>query len=144
MQWHFGDAGGVRGFRVLDWKTGETEFVENTFSPRFYNIGDQFHEAGKTPVASIRACDFVRVNCADPRDALDVAARVRKLTDHVESLTVELPDEAPRLAVRASDPHEAVLRRWVAHLNETQGLGLDIDATVAEGMSILEEAQANS
>jgi DNA repair exonuclease SbcCD nuclease subunit len=144
MQWHYGDAGGLRGFRVLDTETAETEFVENTFSPRFHNVGDQFHAEGQAPVAAIRACDFVRIRCADSRDAVDIATRVRKLTGNVEALTVELPDEAPRLEVRASDPHEAVLRKWVAHVNETDGVGLDVDVAVAAGMEILEAAKVNA
>lgn len=138
MQWHYGDAGGVRGFRVLDTETGATEFVENTFSPRFVVVEDPLLPP------KVRERDFVRVRCADPRDALAVAEKLRKLTPNVESMTVELSDETPRLEVRASDPHAKVLERWVEHVNETDGVGLDVASTVALGLEILEEARVTA
>lgn len=138
MQWHYGDAGGLRGFRVLDTETGETEFVENTFSPRFFTVDGDVLPAG------VRSVDFVRIRSADPRVALALAEEARAQSANVEALTVELTDEAPRLEVRASDPHDAVLRKWVAHVNETDGVGLDVDATVAAGMEILEAAKVNA
>lgn len=138
MQWHHGDAEGRRGFRVLDTDTGETEFVENTFSPRFYTVDGDVLPAG------IRSIDFVRIRSADPRVAMDLALQARALSGNVESLSVDLQDEAPRLEVRASDPHEVVLRRWVEHVNESDGVGLDVDETVAEGLAILEAAKVNA
>lgn len=124
MQFDFGDAGGERGFRILDTESGEVEFVENTFSPRFHKVEEH------ADVKAVRDVDFVRT------DDLDLADAVAKQsgTAHIECRDVKLDDPAPRLDVKSRDPHEEVLQRYCDHM------GVEDESLVELGLDIIEEA----
>lgn len=130
MQWHYGDAGGKRGYLILDDETGQTEFIENEHSPRFHKL--EAVDTGK-----VRKGDFVRVAVEDPEVAREIVKSVAQTAPRrVETLAVEIAETAPRLPVHAKDPHAEVLRRYVDH----QGFG-EVDGLVELGLEILEEAR---
>lgn len=130
MQWHYGDAGQKRGFWLLDDKTGALEFIENKISPRFHLLTGV--DNGK-----VRKGDFVRVRTEDPVVSREIVKSVSKsAAQRVDVEAVEIVDTEPRLAIRASDAHEPVLRRFV----EYQGMQ-EVDGLVDLGLEILQEAQ---
>lgn len=136
MQWHYGDAGGTRGFLVLDTASGAIEFVENELSPRFHKLAGfnvDVSEVTGGPQGP-RGGDFVRITSEIPWVAREIEEELstRQLR-RLESVAVELPDQAPRLDVRVTNPHEEVLRRYVEHV----GMG-EVDGLVEAGLEILE------
>lgn len=123
MQFDFGDAGGERGFRILDTETDEVEFIENTHAPKFHKVVE------RDDIDEIRAVDFVRT------DDLDLAEAVaEQTTAHIECRDVKLDDPPPRLDVKSRDPHEQVLRRYCEHMK------VEDESLVELGLAILEEA----
>lgn len=126
MQHHFGDAGGLRGFWILDTDTDEIEFFENTSSPRFYKLDDE------DQLAHINEGDFVRVCAEDPEEAEALAARAKQKTSWVEVEAVTFEDEEPpRLDISTAETSVELLRRYVDHTadhsqDELVELGLDL------------------
>lgn len=124
MHFDFGDAGGTRGFRILDTEADELTTVENTRSPRFVKLSSQ------EDIADVRAADFVRTEDAGLAEAVTATTTAR-----VECTEVKLDETPPRLAVKSKDPHDEVLRRYCEH----EGAG-DDEALLEVGLDILEEA----
>lgn len=132
MQWHYGDAGGKRGFLILDDEKGTIEFVENTLSPRFHLVTEA------KEASPVREHDYVRLRVEDPDERVAVRAALDGLQPRqVEEDRVELDMSAPRLSIHARDAHEDILRRFVEH----QGFAVDADDLVALGLDLLEEAR---
>jgi DNA repair exonuclease SbcCD nuclease subunit len=141
MQWHYGDAGGKRGFLILDTDTAEVEFIENTFSPRFHIIDDMTLASPRAYKAvEVAPRDFVQIRVTDPHAAAEVAQAVSKCVS-VETMAVELEHDEPRIAVRSCDPHKAVLERYVEHIEEQEGMELGA-AFVDVGLELLQEAKS--
>lgn len=130
MQIDYRDAGGTRGFYLLDTEDNSLEFVENTISPRFHVIED-------ATVEGVRAQDFVRVRTDDPGIAEEALAAAQRVAHHVETTFVEDEDIEVRLDVRTDQEDADVLRRFVEH----QGLP-DADPLVNLGLDLLQEAKA--
>lgn len=128
MQLHFGDAGGFRGFIVLDSETGKFQRIENTGSPRFHIIDD-------VTTAGIRKQDFVRVKTDDPAIAAHAVTAAKSKAGWVESAHVAIDDVKPRLDIRSNHTHEDVLARYAAHQ------GVDDPDLIKLGLSILDEAR---
>ena len=131
MPFDFRDADSPRGFSIINTDTGEHEFIENTESPRFYILD------GTTGTDHLREKDFVRVKTADPEEALAVAEAAQEKTGWVESATVEVESEPPRLEVHAKDEQEEVLSRYVEHVS-----GKTDEALVKVGLEIIESVKA--
>lgn len=129
MQHHFGDAGGERGYWILDTETGEYEFVENTISPRFH-IVDSIE--GLTDIGHR---DFVRVQTEDDEVGEALARQAGQTTRNVESRAVVLDDPDPRLDVRTEQSCRDILAAYVEHC------GVDDDGLVAIGLEILDEVR---
>lgn len=130
LQIDYRDAGGKRGFCLLDTQAGTVEFVENTVSPRFHVIEDATTEG-------IQSRDFVRVKTDDAEIAAEAVAKAQRLAHHVETTFVPMDDQPARLDVRTDQEQGEILRRFVAH----HGLA-GVDALVALGQEILQEARA--
>jgi DNA repair exonuclease SbcCD nuclease subunit len=130
LQIDYRDAGGTRGFCLLDTKAGTVEFVENTVSPRFHVIED-------ATVAGIQPKDFVRIKTDDPDIAAEAVAKVTGKAHHVETTFVPLDDTPARLDIRTDQEEGEILRRFVAH----HGLA-GADALIALGQDILADAKA--
>lgn len=130
LQIDYRDAGGKRGFCLLDTCEGAVEFVSNTVSPRFHVIEDAQAEG-------IQTRDFVRIKTDDAAVAAEALAAVQGKAHHVETTFVPVDDQPARLDVRTNQEHGEILRRYVAH----QGLA-EMSGLVALGASILEEAKA--
>lgn len=131
LQIDYRDAGGRRGFCILDTEDDEFTFIENERSPRFHILDDADTEA-------VRPGDFVRVKTDDPDIAAEAVEAVKGKAQWVESECVEVEDQEPRMDVRTKDAHGDVLRCYCEH----QGFeGEDADKVVALGMDILEEAR---
>ena len=131
LQIHFGDAGGERGFLVLDDETGEVEFIENDVSPRFHLVTshDEMPE-----VATER--DFIRVRTDDPDLAESLAKVAKGLSSWVE---VEAPVEESvkvRLDVRATMDDRALLEAYAKHCDVSS------EQLVDAGLALLHEARA--
>lgn len=107
MQHHYGDAGGERGFFILDTDTDELEFVENDVSPRFHMFTDESfeHDVGER--------DYVRIRVTDADLGAEIAAEVGKLTSWVENEAVKLDDAPPRMDVTTAEPLETLMRKYV-------------------------------
>jgi len=130
LQINYGDAGGKRGFFILDTGKNSVEFIENTISPRFHLLTD-------TKVDNVREGDFVRVKTEDVQEAAEIVAALQGKTEWIENEAVEIDDAAPRLDVRSKDQHDVVLQRYIDHMgvkmfdaDELLELGLDILAEV--------------
>lgn len=129
MQWHYGDAGGSRGFWIFDDETGESEFVENTESPRFWIIDDE--TGSSKSVGPIGSRDFVRVKTSfAPQKMADAAL---KHTPNVEVTFVELESDEPRIDLSVSDEHEDALRRYCKFRQ------IDDETLIQMGVEILDQ-----
>ena len=130
MHHHFGDAGGERGFWILDTETGEYEFVENDVSPRFHIVRD------RKSLESINERDFARVQVEDDEVGQSLEREAGKRTAHVESRAVVLEEAEVRLDVRTTQSHRDILSAYAKHceIGEEQR-----EPLVALGMEILEE-----
>lgn len=131
MQIDYRDAGGMRGFIVLDSDTGHLEYVENESSPRFHIIED-------ATVEHIEPGDYVDVKTDDPEIAAEAVEAAKAKTDRVRSRYVELDDAPPRISISTSDTHEDVLRRYCKYHE------IDDDELIQLGLEFLEEAQAGA
>jgi len=129
MQHHYGDAGGERGFWILDTDKDECWFVENELSPRFHII------ESTSQLRSVNEGDFVRAQTEDAEVEAAIVAEARKTTRWVESRPIELDETPPRLAVSSSQGHRDVLQSYVAFQLE----GREHEALVDTGMAILDE-----
>lgn len=130
MQIDYRDAGGTRGFYLLDTDGDRLEFVENTLSPRFHVIAD-------ATVEGVRAQDFVRVKTDDPGIAAEAVVAAQGVAHHVETTFVESEDAPVRLDIRTDQQDAEILRRFVAH----QGLPA-VEPLVTLGLDLLQEAKA--
>lgn len=130
MPFDFRDANEKRGFSIINTDTGEHEFVENTVSPRFY-ILDEMPADGL-----LGERDFVRIKATDPKLAIEIAEAVQDGTAWVESATVEVESEPPRLEVHTKDTDEDLLARYVEHVT-----GEPNEALVQVGLEILKYAK---
>lgn len=130
LQIDFGDAGGARGFTILETTTGKVEFVENEKSPRFYLLTDANESTDE-----IRSEDFVRVRVQNPRAARAVTERVSKLSKWVEADAVPDEEIAARLEIPAGADDDKVLTMYAKHV------GVFTPELVATGKSIIEEAR---
>ncbi len=137
LQINFGDAGGKRGVWVLDTDDETLDFVENTESPKFWNIDNakdakNFDKHGGPK-------DYVKIRIADAEEAEAAYEELSGYGLWVQSDTIKIPDVAPRLDVRTQDSTEDVLRKYCEHegvkANEIEGL-------IALGMEIVEDAKA--
>jgi DNA repair exonuclease SbcCD nuclease subunit len=125
MQIHYGDAGGVRGFLILDESDDSLEFVENTWSPRFHVVKDaSFISEMSEGSAAVTRGDFVRVQLHSPQEARRLVEHLSGSTDWVESVTVELPDEEPRLSVTPEHTHRQAIQSYLEYqkLDGVEGL----------------------
>lgn len=131
MQHHFGDAGGERGVWILNTKSGEATFVENTISPRFHKM------TSKALLPDIRKRDFVRVSVEDPVKARAIAALAGKRTRWVESDAVQIEQSVkPRLVITLATSQRDIVSRYAKY----RGVSNDTKRAVIEcGMSILDE-----
>ena len=126
MQHHYGDAGGERGFVVLDTDTDEIEFIENDISPRFHMFTDDNfeHDVGER--------DYVRIRVTDADLGEEIAAEVGRLTSWVENEAVKLDDAPPRMDVTTAEPKEVLMRKFVensgSELPDLVDVGLEIMA----------------
>jgi DNA repair exonuclease SbcCD nuclease subunit len=136
MHLDYREAGNVPGFYVLDTKAstdGTFAFIENKKSPRFHLLTD---DAPK-PEGTLDKRDFVRVQIEDADAARETTEWVQRITEQVETNSVEVGDTTPRIEMKASDGYEEILRRYC------QFVGLEedrVEAYVQEGMEILAEA----
>jgi DNA repair exonuclease SbcCD nuclease subunit len=108
MQIHYGDAGGERGFYILDDETGELEFIKNTYSPKFHIVDEN------TPIE--RLCengDFCRIQTSDPEVAKRIAIKLREKAEWVETTAVELVDDTPRLQLHTSNTQEDTIKKYL-------------------------------
>lgn len=134
MQLHFGDAGGFRGYVILDTDTGKFERVENEISPRFHII----REGKAGPLTSLRKQDFVSVEIEDPEAAAEITASVRKKADWVRSVSVEMPQVKPRLDIHSNQEHREVLQHYCKHHN------VDDPDLIEMGLDFLKQARAGA
>jgi DNA repair exonuclease SbcCD nuclease subunit len=130
MQHHFGDAGGARGFWILDTDTDEIEFIENTISPRFHKVADLTYLR-----KHVREGDFVRVCPDDPEIAHMLAAHARQRTAwvEVEAAIFEDEDPPPRLEVSTAQTNEELLQSYVQYTERED------DGLVELGLKLLTE-----
>ena len=106
MQHHYGDAGGKRGFWLVDTKTAHATFVENTISPRF-------HVVTQRKPRGIRAGDFVRIAVTDVDLQQELAVKVGKITTQVESRPVQEDEYMARLDVGVDATDRTLIERYV-------------------------------
>lgn len=131
MQLDYGDAGGKRGCRILDTKTGKDTWHENTWSPRFHIL--------TTPaVEGVKQGDFVRIKTDDAEIAAMTRAKLTKLTQWVETTYVESTDTKPRVDVRSSQEHREILERYCAFK------GIEDAELIEVGLELLEKAKGKS
>lgn len=130
LQIDYRDAGGKRGFCLLDTQAGTVEFIENTVSPRFHVIED-------ATVEGVQPRDFVRIKTDDPEIAAEAVAKVTGKAHHVETTFVPVDDTPARLDIRTDQEEGEILRRFVAH----HGLA-GADKLIALGRDILADAKA--
>ena len=132
MQHHYGDAGGDRGFWILDEEDGQVEFRRNTLSPRFHVVDDP------DSIEGIREGDFVRAK-TDERDvAQAIVEKAGSVTSNVEVLSASLFEEdLPRLDVSARQPYREVLEKYLTHQDAS-----DMPGLLDLGLELLEEASA--
>jgi len=125
MQHDFGDAGGVRGFVVLDTESGDCEFVENGESPRFHVVESE------RDVGGIRRGDFVRVRSRG--GGSELVESCRAATGWVDADVVDAKVARPRLDTSGSDGD--VMRRFVDYVGpDNPGAVLDF------GLGIMRES----
>jgi len=137
MQWHYGDAGGLRGFLIYDAADSPpVTLVENTESPRFIIVND-----ADADLSGVRECDFVRVQLEDPADASAKFEEAVAQTQKVESTVVEFDDADPRRAVHSSDSHEEALAAYVEYQGITEKDELVAASLVDLGLELLEQAK---
>lgn len=133
LQIHFGDAGGKRGFVMVDDETdGSNLFVDNDVSPRFHIL-----RSWEDEMPDIAAGDFVRVKADDIDVAVELATAARECTSWVEAPAV--PDHVvkARLKVGSSATDEEVLRAYATHMC------VATDALVKEGVKLIELARGS-
>lgn len=112
LQIHFGDAGGVRGFYLLDDESGEVTFVENVVSPRFHKI----EAVEDLDDVEVLATDFVRVVIQDHAEAVAVAEQLTEAS-WLEVTAVEDVEDGPRLSLGANDADREIVRAWLSHMD---------------------------
>lgn len=136
LQINFGDAGQKRGVWILDMDKDSFEFIENTVSPRFWNIDKP--EDRDLP---IKQHDYVKIRLEDPEQAEEAYADlIGCQTNYVTNETVTIEDEEPRLNVRTKDRTEEVLRAYCEH----QGIKPDqLEDLIEAGLDIIEEAKVS-
>ena len=129
MQHHFGDAGGRRGFLVLDTDTAAVEFVTNTVSPRFHLL-DAVPKPGL-----VRDCDYVRIQHEDAGVTEEIVRAIKSKPVRIERRAVEVKESKQRIGVTINDAREEALRKYVEH----KGLS-GSEELVKLGLAILDEA----
>ena len=133
LQIHFGDAGGDRGFLIVDDTGGSVEFVENDVSPRFHILRNW--EAKMPEISDI---DFVRVRADDIEVGEELTEAARKCTSWVESPAIPDHIVKARLKVTSSASDKDVVEAYTRHM------GVRTDALVAEGVELLEAAKGSA
>lgn len=137
LQIHFGDAGGKRGFVIVDDAPGAQKhfshiFIDNEVSPRFHILRNWEEE-----MPSIAKGDFVRVKAEDIDVAVELAESARECTGWVEAPAV--PDHVvkARLKVGSGATDEEILAAYAKHM------GVSTEALVAEGVKLMELARGS-
>lgn len=131
MQLHFGDAGGKRGFVVLDTDTGKSRFIENVRSPRFHLLSTL--DDVRKPATDR---DFFRVRANDEDVENAILGEVRKLSQWIEVETTGAgTSEGVRIAAAGTLTDEELLRAYCKHVL------VDPDLLVPLGMALLQEAR---
>lgn len=130
MQHHYGDAGGERGFWVLDTYSGKTEYVENTVSPRFHIV------TSTRDLKGVRSIDFVRVQSTEAEVEAAIVAEATKRSAWVEARPIELDEVPVRLEVSSSHGIRETLERYVSYQFSGEPVH---EALVDTGMRILDE-----
>ena len=123
MHIHYGDAGGKRGYFVLDDESGTLEFHENTWSPRFHIIDENMTEDAVQ--LQVRPGDFVRIKTStNSKAAMRLVDAAKEATDWVESFVVEIADDAPRIRISTRDSFEDVVKEYLVYqeLEDVPGL----------------------
>lgn len=136
LQIDFRDAGGQRGFWVVDHDDGEHEFVANYKSPRFHVIT----EPADDMVDFVRPGDFVRAKTENPHDAKLIVEQARTIGAWADSTTVEVDDAAPRLKLAGNESQAEVLTKFIEHVRPEID-AMSKDAFLQRGLGLLEEAK---
>jgi len=131
LQFDYGDVEKPRGFGVYDTLTQKFEYVENVTSPRFYVVNDADN------VPEFGDGDYVRIVNLDSKSAKKIGKRALAKGANVEMLSLdEELNDAPRLDIQTTDPHETVLRQYCEFMEVE-----DVDAMVEVGITILDEVK---
>lgn len=135
LQIDFRDAGGRRGFAILNTELNEVEFIENTHGPRFHVL------RGKPEKGQVKKGDFVRVDVQGVQESEAIAGMLRHLTEWVETTAVEVEDTPVRLDVRTSTPREEALKAYIAHCGIADGP--TVERLLAKGLGFMLEAKGH-
>lgn len=133
MQHHFGDAGGFRGYVILDTATGKFERLENPVSPRFHIIKE-----GNPGPTSFGFKDFVSVELDDAADSKAIAEQFAGKVAWLRNKTIEIPETAPRLDIHSSQDYSDILKSYCTHQN------VDDPDLTALGLTFIEQAKQGS
>lgn len=128
LQIHYGDAGGARGFLILDTKTAKTEFVENTFSPRFHSVRTL------AEAQAVEANDFVWIRAEDAEVSAQIAESLSKAPLTIRTDSVVQDDAGPRIEVAKDADEEELVRQWLRFKDYSEHV-------VPRALAILEEVK---
>lgn len=105
LQHNFGDVGEKRGWWIFD--GNETEFIENTFSPKFWNIKYSKDEQDISLPGDIEK-DFYRIKIIG-NEAPDLVKKIRWKRISYESLVAG----KSRSKIRFSDSRQSIVNQYV-------------------------------
>ena len=132
LQIHFGDAGRTRGFVILDTKTAEHRYVENTVSPRFHLIANQ------ADFDTARNHDFFRVSPNSGANVTKLVETAKKFSNWVTTDAVDAPESSARIVAANCLNDEQLLRAYCEFSRVP-----DADRIVASGLRLLREARSS-
>jgi len=107
LQHNFGDAGGDRGWWILDTKKGEVEFVKNNFSPQFVDY--TYHSEIGDIFSGDRAKDFYRIKVVGQVELSEGLKEIRW-----KRISYDIKSQAKKRAeISFSDKKEDIIQKYV-------------------------------